>query len=39
VIPSRPFELADRPWGQAGLTVEDVAGNGLSFYAATGSSS
>jgi uncharacterized glyoxalase superfamily protein PhnB len=31
--------LADRPWGQAEFTVEDVAGNWLSFYAAPGSSS
>jgi uncharacterized glyoxalase superfamily protein PhnB len=31
--------LADRPWGQAEFTVEDLAGNWLSFYAAPGSSS
>ncbi len=29
--------LADRPWGQAEFTVEDHAGNWLSFYAAHGS--
>lgn len=31
--------LAERPWGQAEFTVEDIAGNWLSFYAAPGSSS
>lgn len=31
--------LAERSWGQAEFTVEDVAGNWLSFYAALGSSS
>jgi uncharacterized glyoxalase superfamily protein PhnB len=31
--------LAERPWGQAEFTVEDVAGNWLSFYAAPVSTS